>query len=91
MNPKAVIAVLVIIVICAIAYGCWKARHRERDWREEWCCPECMAAHDQKGPCGDCPARRAAHRAAQWQQTTNYPTKRFAALPRRDTGRRKGF
>lgn len=62
MNPKAVIATLVIIVICAIAYGCWEARHRERDWREDWCTFDCWAPDGQQGPCKDCPARMAARR-----------------------------
>lgn len=33
-----------------------------RDWREDWCCPECYADHKAQGPCEDCPARRTARR-----------------------------
>ena len=62
MNPKTMIAILVIIVICAVILACWQARRRPHDWREDWCCPECYAAHDQKEPCMDCPARKAAMR-----------------------------
>lgn len=62
MNPKVVIAALVIIVICAVILACWQARRKSRDWREDWCCPECYAAHDQTEPCLDCAARKAAMR-----------------------------
>ena len=62
MNPKVVIAALVIIVIALVILACWQARRKEHDWREDWCCTECYAAHDQKEPCGDCPARRAAYK-----------------------------
>lgn len=60
MNPKAVIAALVIIVIALVAIACLQARRRAHDWREDWCVPECYADHKQEGPCEDCPARRAA-------------------------------
>lgn len=62
MNPKAVIAILVIIVIALVILACWQARCRAHDWREDWCCLECYAAHDQKEPCLDCAARKAAMR-----------------------------
>ena len=62
MNPKVVIAALVIIVIALVILACWQARHRAHDWREDWCCPECYADHKQDGPCLDCPARKAAMR-----------------------------
>lgn len=75
MNPLTTIAALALAAFGLMTWACWRAKRRaERDWREEWCCPECMAAHDQKEPCGDCPARRAAHRAAQCGKTTNYPS-----------------
>ena len=60
MNPKVVIAALVIIVIALVILACWQARRKEHDWREDWCCTECYAAHDQKEPCMDCSARKAA-------------------------------
>lgn len=63
MTPLAAIAALAAIVLLAIAIACgeaWLRAKRERDWREDWCVPECYAAHDQTGPCGDCAARRMA-------------------------------
>lgn len=62
MNPKVVIAALVIIVIALVILACWQARRRAHDWREDWCCSECYADHEQEGPCLDCPARKAAMR-----------------------------
>ena len=65
MTPLAAIAALAAIVLLAIAIACgvaWLRAKRERDWRENWCCPECYADHRQQGPCLDCPARRAARR-----------------------------
>lgn len=59
-------AALVLAAFGLMAWACWRARRRAlrvekpRDWRETWCVPECMAAHEQDGPCLDCPARRAA-------------------------------
>lgn len=74
MNPLTTIAALACVAFGGMAWACHDARRSaERDWREDWCCPECYAAHEQDGPCGDCPARRAAHRAAQCAKTTNYP------------------
>jgi len=69
MNPLTTIAALALTAFGLMAWACWRARRRAlrvekpRDWREEWCCPECMAAHDQTEPCADCQARRAARRA----------------------------
>lgn len=69
MNPLTTIAALALAAFGLMAYACWRARRRAlrvaelekpRDWREEWCCPECYADHKQGGPCADCPARRAA-------------------------------
>lgn len=61
MTPLAAIAALAAIVLLAIAIACgvaWLRAKREHDWREDWCVPECWAAHEQEGPCKDCPARR---------------------------------
>lgn len=71
MNQLTTIAALALVAFGLMAYACWRARRRAlrvaelekpRDWREDWCVPECMAAHEQDGPCLDCPARRAAHK-----------------------------
>lgn len=60
MTELTIIAALAAVVVGLCAYAAWSARRvaEPRDWRETWCCPECMAAHDQKEPCGDCLARR---------------------------------
>lgn len=69
MNPLTAIAALALAAFGLMAWACWRARRRAlrvaelempHDWREDWCVPECMAAHEQDGPCLDCPARRAA-------------------------------
>ena len=69
MNPLTTIAALALAAFGLMAFACWRARRRAlrvaelekpRDWREEWCCPECYADHRQQGPCLDCAARRAA-------------------------------
>ena len=62
MNPLLIILALAAVVVGLCAYAAWSARRRARDWREDWCVPECYAAHGQQGPCKDCPARRAARR-----------------------------
>ena len=68
MNPLTTIAALALVAFGLMAWACWRARCRAlrgekpRDWRDKWCCPECMAAHDQTEPCADCLARRAAHK-----------------------------
>lgn len=71
MNPLTTIAALALTAFGLMAWACWRARRmalriaeleKPRDWREDWCVPECMAAHDQTEPCGDCPARRAAYK-----------------------------
>lgn len=68
MTAQEMIVTLVAIVICAVIFACWDADLRarfadtEHDWREDWCCPECYADHEQEGPCLDCPARKAAMR-----------------------------
>lgn len=62
MNPLTIIAALACGTFGSMAIACLEARFKayEHDWREDWCVPECMAAHEQDGPCADCPARRAA-------------------------------
>lgn len=61
MNPLTAIAALACVAFGGMAWACHDARRSaERDWREDWCCPECYADHRQTGPCLDCPARRAA-------------------------------
>lgn len=66
MNPLTAIAALALAAFGLMAWACWRARRRAlrvekpRDWREDWCCPECYADHRQTGPCLDCAARRAA-------------------------------
>lgn len=64
MNPLATIAALACIAFGSMVIACLEARFKVygHDWREDWCCPECYAAHEQDGPCADCPARRAARR-----------------------------
>ena len=48
------------VLVCSVPAPCDRELTKPRDWREDWCCPECYAAHDQTEPCGDCAARRAA-------------------------------
>ena len=63
MTELLIIAALAAVVVGLCAYAAWAARRgAERDWREDWCVPECWADHRQQGPCKDCPARRAARR-----------------------------
>ena len=63
MSELLIIAALAAVVVGLCAYAAWSARRRAvRDWREDWCVPECYADHRQQGPCADCPARRAARR-----------------------------
>lgn len=71
MNPLTTIAALALAAFGLMSYACWQARRKAlrvaelekpRDWREDWCVPECYADHRQTGPCLDCPARRAARR-----------------------------
>lgn len=55
------------LLVATVALGCVlvcsvPAPKQPRDWREDWCVPECWAAHGQDGPCEDCPARRAARK-----------------------------
>lgn len=55
------------LLVATVALGCVlvcsvPAPKQPHDWREDWCVPECYAAHDAEGPCEDCPARRAARR-----------------------------
>lgn len=54
--------IVAAIIAALVGFICWTDDAGERDWRDEWCVPECRAAHDQGEPCGDCPARRAAHK-----------------------------
>lgn len=69
MTDLLIILALAAVVISCVSYGCWDAYLRarfadtERDWREDWCVPECYADHRQQGPCKDCPARRHGRRA----------------------------
>ena len=56
---SALIAIVGTLALC-IALIIFCAEGDNRDWREDWCCPECYADHRQQGPCLDCPARRAA-------------------------------
>ena len=62
MSDLLIILALAAVVVGLCAYAAWSARRRARDWREDWCVPECWADHRQQGPCRDCPARRAARR-----------------------------
>lgn len=71
MSDALTILALALLALGACAWAAWDARRRAlrvaelerpRDWREDWCCPECYADHRQTGPCLDCPARRAARR-----------------------------
>lgn len=67
MSELLIIAALAAVVVGLCAYAAWSARRRAlsdqpRDWRVDWCVPECYADHRQTGPCKDCPARRAARR-----------------------------
>jgi len=50
------------VLVCSIPAPRDRELTEPHDWREDWCVPECWAAHDQAGPCEDCPARRAARR-----------------------------
>ncbi len=59
---SALLAIVGTLALC-VALIIFCAEGDNHDWREDWCCPECMAAHDQTEPCGDCLARRAARRA----------------------------
>lgn len=50
------------VLVCSVPTQRDRELTEPRDWREDWCVPECYAAHDADGPCEDCPARRAARR-----------------------------
>lgn len=59
---SALLAIVGTLVLC-VALIIFCAEGDNRDWRDEWCVPECYADHRQQGPCLDCPARKAARRA----------------------------
>ena len=50
------------VLVCSVPAPRDRELTEPHDWREDWCCPECYAAHDQAEPCEDCPARRAERR-----------------------------
>lgn len=59
----SLLALIAVVALCVTFIICVAESDNDRhDWREDWCCPECYAAHDADGPCEDCPARRAARR-----------------------------
>lgn len=46
------------VLVCSVPAPRDRELMKPHDWREDWCVPECWAAHDQGEPCGDCPALR---------------------------------
>lgn len=61
---SALLAIVGTLALC-VALIIFCAEGDNRDWREDWCCPECRAAHDQTEPCGDCPAAQRHGRMAR--------------------------
>lgn len=57
---SALLAIVGTLALCVALIIFCAEGDNDRDWREDWCCPECYADHRQTGPCLDCPARRAA-------------------------------